>query len=188
MIHKVHRITFLHHIKNLGEAHKKNFIVSRIKALACDYGIENIWHFYEPYIEITWLNDNVKQNQQFINALWGVLESENIKDGTITLNAPDQWADWFCKNEHERYFGALIHSHCSKMATLFDVYSYHIRNGKGKKEQVKRTIHRLCNPLGLNYMEEAGICFSRGLICLLFCFFSFKKAVWIYTKIFRQKY
>lgn len=85
-------------------------------------------------------------------------------------------------------FGGRRHAICTNWIQNYMQHKDGVDGGKGLEEQVKRTIHTLCNPLGLNYLKEAKICFSRGLICLLFRFFKFSTAVWIYTKVFRQRY
>lgn len=202
-----YRVTFLHDIEcdywgknkrklqaesycNFSELHERYYtIVRHIKDYAKNLGIEYIWHFYEPHIEITWLSTR-KKSRNFIKSIKDILEFYNIKDLHIKLpkNKEDTFGDWFCKNEQEKEFGSKVHGKCGEIVDLFWEYKDSIEQGKTKREQVKRTIHRLCNPLGLNYLDEAYICFSRGLICVLFRFFSFNKAVWIYRNIFRQKY
>ena len=113
---------------------------------------------------------------------------EPPKDGGWMTPANGSFVDWFCVGENEKEFGGKRHDLSRQFVELYNEYKDSVDNGKGLKEQVKRTIHTICNPLGLNYMDEAYICFSRGLICVLFRFFSFNKAVWIYKNIFRQKY
>lgn len=202
-----YRVTFLHDVEcdywgknrrklqaesycNFSELHDNYYIIiEAIKNYAYNLDIQYIWHFYEPYVEITWLG-NRKQARLLIKEIKSLLEAHQIQDLHIKYpqNKDDNFGDWFCKNEKEKEFGSKVHGKCAEIVDLFWKYQYSIRDGKTKKEQVKRTIHRLCNPLGLNYKDEAYICFSRGLICLLFRFFKHSTAVWIYTKIFRQKY
>jgi len=164
-------------------------IIQEILDHARFWNIEWIWFFYEPYVEITWLSTNKSDSEHFINMIRDVLDDANIKDFKITNSEESGFGpDWFCKSEEEMYFGAKRYSICRQFVELYNDYKRAVDNGKTLKEQIKRTIHGLCNPLGLNYKDEAYICFSRGLICLLFCLFNFKTAVWIYTKIFRQKF
>ncbi len=195
------RATFLHSIEydywgtnkknlqaesylNFNDLHKKYYpLIKEIKQKAHSLGIIYFWHFYEPHIELTWYGEdsNSKQLYEFIEKL---LIKHNIND----LKKEEIGADWFCKSERECEFGGKRHSICSDFVELVNEYESDIESGKGIKEQVKRTIHTICNPLGINYIDEAKICFSRGLICVLFRYFSFNKAVWIYKNIFRQKY
>lgn len=169
-----------------GDIHKYYyFIVQQIRNYAKSIEIKEIWCFYEPYVEITWISDN-KKAERLYSGIEQILDRNNINDLEKSSN-PD-FADWYCESDLEREFGAKRHHLCSEFVELFKKYEESIEEGKGKRKQVERTIHTLCNPLGINYKEEAKICFSRGLICLLFTWFSFQKAVWIYTKIFRQEY
>ncbi len=200
-----YRITFLHSIEcdywgknkkklqaesylNFNTLHTKYFsLIKELETEARKLKIKDFWYFYEPFIEMTWLADE-KTSNKFIEKAKKILEQNNINDLRIHLPEQGWHPDWFCCNDRELEFGAKRHTLSFDFVNLIEQYREDIEKGKGVKEQVKRTIHTICNPLGLNYMDEAYICFSRGLICLLFRFFSFKKAVWIYTKIFRQKY
>ena len=174
---------------DFAEVHKKLFPVIRD---ICDearlYGIRYIWHFYEPYAEITWYaNDTTPDaNRLFEGWLKKKVEAAGYHD--VEFQGGEQLADWFCLNEREREFGGKRHDLCNQFVTLVEEYRDAIEAGKGVHQQVKRTIHTICNPLGIGYWEEAKICFSRGLICLLFKVLPFKRAVWVYTKIFRQSY
>ena len=168
---------------SFSEVHATYYLdVKKIRDYAKQLGIKYIWCFYEPYLEITWLGNEIQAESlmQFIK--------KNYKNVTFKFPEDGDFAEWFCKNGSEREFGAKRYGICADLVDLFEQYDSDVKSGKGVREQVKRTIHGICNPLGLNYMDEAYVCFSRGLICLLFRFFSFKRAVWIYTKIFRQKY
>ncbi len=173
---------------NFNVLHQKYyFIIKEIKMEAKTIGIKYIWHFYEPYIEITWFG-NKKQSERLFRIVEKICNKNNITDLQKLRDGEGFHADWFCCNNRETEFGGKRHAICSDFASLINEYENDIRSGKGVNEQVKRTIHTICNPLGINYTDEAKICFSRGLICVLFRFFEFKKAVWIYKNIFRQKY
>jgi hypothetical protein len=201
-----YRVTFLHSVNcdywgtnkkglqaesyvNFSQLHEKYYrkFVIPIREAAKNLGIHSIWCFYEPFIEITWIATEEQSNALFRD-IDNLLMENNITDCHKYTPKDGNFAEWFCNNELERSFGAERYGICAQLVKLFYVYECPIKDGKGKREQVKRTIHGLCNPLGLNYKDEAYICFSRGLICLLFVFFDFKKAVWIYKNIFRQKY
>ena len=172
--------------RGFGDIHKEYYhIVKQIRNYAKAIRINEIWCFYEPYIEITWISDD-KKAERLYNGIEQILHRHNIRDLEKSSN-PD-FADWYCESNLEREFGAKRHHLCSEFVELFDEYEDSIKDGKGKGKEEERTIHTLCNPLGFNYKEEAKICFSRGLICFLFTWFSFQRAVWIYTKIFRQEY
>lgn len=157
-----------------------------IKEIAKNHGIKYIWHFYEPCIEITWLSEN--NCEEMIQDIKKYLNNLGIYDCVFKYPFNGEFADWFCTSEREMEFGAKRHSLCSEFVDLYHEYKDSVDGGKGKRKQVERTIHTLCNPLGIDYITEAKLCFSRGLICALFCIFSFDNAVWIYRNIFRQTY
>lgn len=201
---KVYRATFLHEVEcdywgnnkkglqaesylNFKMLHEKYYpIIKKIRERAKEIGIKYIWHFYEPYIEITWYSTPA-QAQGLYRVIKTILAKEGIK-AEIQKPTGDGMADWFCMNDQEREFGGKRHALSAEFVALVDEYKDDIEKGKGVNEQIKRTIHTICNPLGINYIDEAKICFSRGLICVLFRFFEFKRAVWIYKNLFRQKY
>ncbi len=172
----------------VNNPYKKYYpLIREIRATAKGIGIESIWYFYEPYIEITWLGTE-EQSELLFKSIDMVCNHYGF-DHVDKLRPKDgNFGDWFCHSENEREFGCKTHSLCADFADLCHTYQHSIELGNGLREQVKRTIHRMCNPLNLSYKDEAYICFSRGLICLLFIFFKFNRAVWIYRKIFRQKY
>jgi hypothetical protein len=200
----VYRATFLHDIEcdywgnnpkklqaesfvTFRTLHEKFYpIIRSIREQAKDLGVKYIWHFYEPYIEITWYS-TPEQALEVYGIIKKVLRECGLSDD-IEMPTGKDMADWFCHNDKEREFGGKRHALCGEFVQLIDEYKDAIKEGKGVEEQVKRTIHTICNPLGLNYIDEAKICFSRGLICILFRFFNFNRAVWIYRNIFRQKY
>jgi hypothetical protein len=201
---KVFRATFLHEIDcdywgnnkkklqaesylNFHTLHKKYYpLIKEIREKAKKAGVKYIWHFYEPYIEITWYGTDAQAAIVYKIIEWALIR-RNIKT-KIEKPTGDGMADWFCNNVEEREFGGKRHALSAEFVALINEYEDAIVLGKGVNEQVKRTIHTICNPLGINYIDEAKICFSRGLVCVLFRFFNFKNAVWIYKNIFRQKY
>lgn len=198
-----YRATFLHSVEcdywgtnkrklqaesylNFHQLHVKYYhIIKKIKKYAhTTVGIEDFWHFYEPHIEITWMSDET-QAKKLYKFIEKVLKEEGITD---LKKEQGMGEDWFCLSALEREFGGKRHALSSDFVDLVDNYGSSIETGKGIHAQVGRTIHTICNPLGINYWDEAKICFSRGLICVLFRFFEFSKAVWIFKNIFRQKY
>lgn len=192
------RATFLHNIKcnYWGKTDDKKGIsflgvhehaystIKAIKYQAYLLGIEYIWHFYEPYVEITWYGTQ-EQSDKLYSYIEEVLKVNGITD---LKKEKGMGADWYCKNDREREFGGKRHALCSVYVDLIDEYKEDIEKGMGVEQQVIRTIHTLCNPLGLNYVAEARICFRRGLLCLLYKFLSYKWAVWVYKNILRQPY
>ncbi len=151
-------------------------------------GIKDVWFFHEPFIEITWLCYDAAQSEATFAAIERNLVALGITDARRHYPTNGQFADWFCRNEGERRFGAKRHALSCQWVELYREHKEAVDTGMGVRAQVGRTIHTICNPLGLNYIDEAKICFSRGLICLLFRWFPFPKAVWIYKHVFRQAY
>lgn len=145
--------------------------------------VENIWWFFEPYVEITWISDS-DSGMEAVKEAFGTFVS-NFR-ATI---APDVGlADWYCNSDHERRFGIQAYTASAALATEFYEYDQAIRDGKGWENQLMRRFHVLCNQLGYNYKEEGKLLIKRGVLALLFWFLGHHKAVWIYTKILRQKY
>lgn len=158
--------------------------IARIRML----GIEHVWWFHEPFIEITWLCDDPARAELAFIEVETFLTLNGVTDARRHPPSNGQFADWFCRNEEERLFGAKRHALSAQWVQLYREHQGAVDSGMGVRAQVGRTIHTICNPLGLNYIEEAKVCFSRGLICLLFRWLPFKRAVWIYKTIFRQQY
>lgn len=199
-----YRVTFAHHItekcdywNSNSETIKLKFkdlpnllypTISLILKEARELGIKYIWFFYEPYVEITWLSDDELVSEELFTKIDEILKAKNIKDVKRRYPVHGNFGDWFCNSDREMEFGAKRHDLCRQWIELYNEYKDAVDDGKGLQHQVRRTIHTLCNPLGLNFLDEARICFWRGILCLLFRFFLFKRAIWIYTKIFRQKY
>jgi hypothetical protein len=154
-------------------------------------GIKEVWYFWEPHLEITWVSEKEENSQAFIAYVKFLVQNlDYFKDSQIEIieDKTGKIVDWYCGNKGERKFGIIRHSLASQLVKGYVYYQHSVDFGKGLNRQVGRMIHCICNPLGLNYVEEAKICFSRGLICLLFRFLGHKKAVWVFEKVFRLKY
>ena len=129
-------------------------IIKHIKELARQADITNFWYFYEPCIEITWLSDDSKKSEILFEEIEKYLKSLMIVDYRRKYPKDGEFADWFCCSEEEREFGAKRHSLCSDFVDLYHEYKDSIDNGKGLRKQIERTIHTLCNPLGISYKDE----------------------------------
>lgn len=170
-------------------------LVLAIKNEARKLGIKYIWHFYEPYIEITWMGDRESANKLFSRAE-KICKNLGIKDFKKEIGEKDYGGpDWFCKGDPECTFGAKAHSACSDLIEAFEENSDFIeKSGYGIEAQVQRTIHRLCNPFGINYWDESKICFRQAVICALWTLnFKYPKIItqnvvrFIYNKVLRLK-
>lgn len=159
--------------------------LSQIYAKADELNIKYIWHFYEPYVEITWLSDDEAASE----ALISFIENLVLHYGDLVVRRPKDgvFADWYCTTEKEREFGAKRHALCAQWVRLYYEYKDCVDNGKGLNQQVARTIHTLANPLGLNYEDEARICWRRFVMGTLLRYLSFERASFVFYKILRFK-
>lgn len=175
------RITF----RGVHEAYYP--LVKNIKEEAKRLKIQYFWHFYEPFIEITWISTEA-QSKKLLAHIKKACKKNKINDLVFEKGQPPKGfgVDWFGASEKENEFGGKMHSLCSDMTDLLWEYKDVIEAGRGVNEQLSRTIHRLTNPNGLNYNEEMKICFARGLLCFLLKHFP-KHAVWLYINVFRQR-
>jgi len=159
--------------------------ISLIYKKADELGITYIWHFYEPYVELTWLSDNEANSE----ALIVYIESLVSHYGDLVIRRPKDgvFADWYCTSEREREFGAKRHAICAQWVRLYHEYKDCVDSGKGLNSQFARTIHTLANPLGLNYYDEAKICWRRVVMGTLLRYLSYEKASFVFFKILRFK-
>jgi hypothetical protein len=170
--------------KEFKKTHKWYPKLARVYDYAESLGIK-VWWFFEPWIEINWTCDNRATSVKLIK----FIKKEFPKFKKEVLYPKDgQFADWFCNNDKEREFGVGKHEASTYWVRQYIKYKDGVDKGKGLEQQVKRTIHTLCNPLGLTYIDEAKICFSHALGCVLYKWCGPKVGRFIYKKIFRCKY
>lgn len=165
-------------------------LIKKILKEVRDYGCKNVYWFFTPDVEITW-QSNDKDQEILFQKIRDVMTKHTVFNYKEMTPKDGKFGDWFANSELESRWGEKRYARCTELAEEFYDYedTMFMKKSKGKIEQVKRSIHGICNPLGLNYRQEAYICFSRGLFCLLRTMrFSQERAQWIYTKIFRQKY
>ena len=162
--------------------------LKKIYDYAKELGIQYIWHFYEPYVELTWMCSPA-ENRKLQSFIKKVTALQKVDDLKFESGFPKEGfkPDWFCNNEGEMWYGAARHALSAKMVGVIEQYRPWIDQGMGIEEQISRNIHTICNPMGLNYKDEYKICFSRGLVCFLYSYFKPKMAQWLYIKVFRQK-
>lgn len=130
----------------------------------CQYS----WFFFEPHVELTWM-DELEENCQ--TALKAVKEYLEICGWEYEIQKPpEKFVDWYnCGSELETEFGGILHHHCADIATEFWAYRGAVGEGKGPHNQMRRTIHRLTNPLCMNYYDEGKMCLAHGLRTLFLC-------------------
>ena len=149
------------------------------------HGVKQYWHFFEPYVEITWISPDWEDTS--LDAVADFLRKEGIKF-TILHDKGLTFPDWYCCSQEEKMFGCFRYAMCSKQSMFFHANKKQIDSGKGLENHYVRSCHVLASQLALNYKKEGTLLIKRGILCLLFWFLGHKKAVWIYTKIMRQKY
>lgn len=187
-----YRVTFLHDVqvdywKNFKAMNLYYPIVDKILNKAKALKVKQIWFFYEPFIEITWLGTRTQAKNLF-KFVEKICKENNIYDlKKLTPQKNGQFADWFRTSDDEEMFGCKRHDVCRQWVQAYNEHKDSVDNGKGLEEQIARTIHTLCNPLGLNYLDEARICFRRAAQCYLYTKLPFGLARFIYSKILRLK-
>lgn len=172
--------------------------IKRIFSIIDSYSFERSyfvkkWFFFESYVEITWIEHNPSAGEQQIREISAYLKERNISDVVFKTPNDGVFADWYYNKkapraEKELSFGVKRYAACSKQAELFYENMSSIERGKGLENHYVRSCHVLANQLALNYKDEGRLLFWRAILCKLFYWFRHKKAVWIYTKIFRQTY
>lgn len=159
------------------------------------YGVEDDmhWFFFEPYVEITWVSNQHKGKMEtLIRDIENYLEFNRLKNIKCLYPEDGEFADWYFGpgNLKEREFSFRRYGYCARQSELFYTYMKDIENESGKslEQHYVRSCHVLANQLALSYKEEGRLLFWRSILCKLFWWFGHKRAVWLYTKIFRQKY
>lgn len=151
--------------------------INRLKAL----GVEHCWYFYEPYVEITWVSekDHIDDVVRQLDLL-GITNVRVFRDG--------DFLDWYYEFHSEKEFSWKRYAALTDVSLLFCDYKEPIERGKGLDLHYVRCAHVLANQLGLNYKREGWLLIKRGVLCLLFWHLGHKRAVWVWTKLLRQKY
>lgn len=142
-------------------------IILRIKKRARKLGVKYFWHFYEPYIEITWMSDKTSAEKLFKYAK-REFKKINVKDAMFQVGLKDYGGpDWYGNSGDELLFGAKRHAASSDLIEYLYEHRDSISKGKGIEAQIQRTIHTICNPHGINFEGESRICFRQAWNCYL---------------------
>lgn len=172
---------------NFKEVRKYYPLIRKIFVILDSFHIQHKWWFFEPYVEITWLDEGNHYIE--IRSKIELLLSQNaIKDARWFAPKDGKFADWYCKTDGERHFGAETYARGAELAQCFYEYELTVADGMGWRSQYMRRMHVLANQLGFNYYDEGIMSLKRGILSLLFWYFGFERAVWIYRHILRQKY
>lgn len=145
-------------------------ILERLYGLMTMMHISDCWHFFEPYVEFTWVvhESHEGHEEDILQYVLDILKSEGIEPTLI--HRPDNGiiVDWYCKNPDEQVFGYKTYAISAQMAMLFWRYREAIEKGCGEERQFMRRPHVLANQIGMNYNEEAQALASRSIMARLF--------------------
>ena len=133
------------------------------------WAIPDCWHFFEPYVEFTWvLRDNDPSGEDILYDVLDILTKENIEPTLIHKPKDGVIVDWYCKSPEEQEFGYKTYALSAKMAMLFWKHQEAIAKGCGEKNQYMRRPHVLANQIGMNYDEECAALYLRSKLAGLF--------------------
>lgn len=159
------------------------YIIHLLNALE----IKEVWWFFEPYVEITWLCDDVEKAAAAMNLVSMFLEKQGIEYKKFTP-ADGVFGDWHGLTPEERLFGAKRYAAIAKTSQCYYENMDTIKAGMGLEKHFARATHVLANQLGMNYEEEGIALLKRGFLAILFWNLGHEKAVATYEKLFKEKY
>ncbi len=150
--------------------------------------VDYAWHFFEPYVEFTWVVDEMHKGyeEKILEYVLKVLEKYELEATLVHRPEDGVVVDWYCKNPQEQEFGYKTYALSAKMAMLFWEYQEDIKRGLGEKKQYMRRPHILANQIGMNYSEEACALEQRAKLCELFWEHGHEEAVRRYEEIYGQ--
>lgn len=144
-------------------------ILERLYQIMENDGVIYAWHFFEPYVEFTWVSSKSDEyNELIIQDILSILVENNLKPTLIHRPKDGVIVDWYCKSPEEQRFGMESYALSAKMAMLFWKYRDAIERGCGEDNQFMRRPHVLANQIGMNYHEEGEALRKRGLLAKLF--------------------
>ena len=157
-------------------------VLKKLYEVLRDYRIEDAWHFFEPFVELTWVvpqsmideviplksREPITRAEDALEAVLYILKQEGIEPTLIHRPEDGVIVDWYNKNPEEQIFGYQTYAISAKMAMLFWEYREAIENGCGEKNQFMRRPHVLANQIGMNYEEESVALFQRSTLARMF--------------------
>ena len=178
---------------NFGDCKQYFPILEKFYDLMASYEIDDAWHFFEPYVELTWVCEydtpgDTVVGEEVLNAVLQLLADEGIEPTLVHRPKDGVVVDWYCKSPEEQEFGYKTYALSAKTAMLFWKYRDSIAKGCGEKGQYMRRPHALANQLALNYELEAEYLGQRAVLCQLFWTLGHEEAVRVYEKLFEEKY
>lgn len=186
-----YRVTFggeqIDYRNGFEECRKYFPVIKRIRATAKEDGIEDIWWFFEPFVEITWIDR--RKDGPFLDTVAFILHDEGIVRYKTFSPTDGQFADWFGKTPQERRLGYKRYAKLAELSEMLLENQDIIEEGMGFDAHLTRCTHTIANQLGMNYMDEGMALFKRSILCFLY-FFAPKPQIAIDTweKLFNEKF
>ncbi len=180
-----YRVTFgndnVEYKKNFIDCRKSWPVIKLILNAAKKNGIEYIWFFFEPCVEITWIQND---SSNFLFVVKDLLSYNNIDKYKVYTPEDGNFADWFGSTPEELEFGYKRYSKASELVALMYENEDIINKGMGLSDHFTRCTHALANPLGLDYLKEGTALFKRSILCLLYWHFPSDAAIKIHEELF----
>jgi hypothetical protein len=188
---------------NFKDCRKYWMIIKEI--LECSKKINipiDMWFFYEPYVEITWVeyhNDYKTPAMPCISGVYEdcyisylkplileILSKYDIVDYVFYSPVHGNFTDWYFKKgcEKEKEFGYKRYAKIAELSKLYYEYMDEIKNGKGLEGHYVRSCHVLANQLALNYYLEGKYLLKRSIVCFLMWYSGMLNKIW--WKLFKK--
>jgi hypothetical protein len=160
------------------------------------FNISYIWFFFEPYVEITWIDDSrplpwcsSAGGDIFLGDVKHILKKHGIDDYKVLLPSDGVFFNWFGLSDEEKEINCKMYAQMSQLALLFFKYQDILNSGLGDEKHYMRMCHVLANQLGMNYDDEFRALIRRAILANLFWSIGdHQAAVDAYEKITNTKY
>lgn len=152
----------INYFENFAQCSDYIPMIKKIFDKANYIGITDIWYFFEPHIEITWLCDSQEISDCLLYHIDNIANDNFLHIKSYLNPETGQFADWFGLSKAEMEFSRKMYVITSKMALEFYSNKETINSGLGLPMQLTRGIHSLSNQLGLTYRDEEK--FTRGYL------------------------
>ena len=155
---------------NFQECKKYFPILKELYDLMLKMHVDYCWHFFEPYVEFTWVVDSrhTHYTEDILSFVLDILKNHDIEPTLVHRPEDGVVVDWYCKNPEEQEFGYRTYALSAKVAMLFWEYRNAIERGCGERNQFMRRPHVLANQIGMNYDDEGEALGMRSVLAGLF--------------------
>lgn len=145
-------------------------VLQKLYAIMQRWSVQYSWHFFEPFVEFTWVLEEdytVDQGEEIFAEVLNLLHAEGLEPTLEHRPTDGVVVDWYCKNPEEQVFGYKTYAASAKIAMLFWEYREALEKGCGERNQFMRRPHVLANQIGMNYNEEGKALTDRATFCRL---------------------